>query len=223
MLPVLTRKMAAPSGIAKVLVVGDIATGKTSVIKRYVRNQFSSEHKTTIGVDFALKKVHVDGSDLNVQLWDIAGQERFCGLSRIFYTHAVAAIVVFDLFQRDTFENALKWKRDIDAKVFLPSGRNIPVILVGNKCDLKDEGKTPVASDEEIEAFAKEHKFYATYQCSAKTGQNVKQTCLNLIEEVARCNKREAELSAQQAAEQEEAKSVKLTSQPVAQESGGCC
>lgn len=68
-------------------------------------------------MEFALKRVQVDGADINVQLWDIAGQDRFAGLSRIFYTHAVAAIIVFDLFDRRSFESAVNWKQDIDAKV----------------------------------------------------------------------------------------------------------
>ena len=113
--------------------VGNVATGKTSVINRFARNKFSKDYQTTIGVDFALKKVKAGGAELNVQLWDIAGQERFAGLSRvrahshtrhsaspgtpsfistlprphsslllccrrqIFYTHAVAAIIVYDI------------------------------------------------------------------------------------------------------------------------------
>jgi small GTP-binding protein len=62
-------------GIAKVLVVGNVATGKTSVINRFARNKFSKDYQTTIGVDFALKRVRAGGGELNVQLWDIAGKE----------------------------------------------------------------------------------------------------------------------------------------------------
>lgn len=120
--------------IAKVLVVGNVATGKTSVINRFVRNKFSSEYQTTIGVEFALKRIRAnDGTEMNVQLWDIAGQDRFVGLSRIYYTHAVAAVIVYDLTSRETFDAVAKWKADIDSKVFLPSGKRIPVLLLGNK------------------------------------------------------------------------------------------
>lgn len=144
--------------------VGNVACGKTSIIKRYVRNTFSGDYQSTIGVEFALKRVQVDGADINVQLWDIAGQDRFAGLSRIFYTHAVAAIVVFDLFDRRSFESAVNWKQDIDAKVFLPSsGDPIPVLLLGNKFDLVSESNPPKVSDEEMEAFANEHHFFAQF------------------------------------------------------------
>jgi len=180
-------------GIAKVLVVGDVATGKTSVIRRYVRGAFSKDYQTTIGVDFALKRVNTNGTDMNVQLWDIAGQERFSGLSRIFYTHAVAAIVVYDLFQRDSFESAAKWKKDIDSKVFLPSGAKIPVLLLGNKCDLASESQVPEVTDEEIEKFVRDHGFFAHFKCSAKTGDNIKQACNQLVMQIAENNKIERE------------------------------
>jgi Ras-related protein Rab-32 len=216
-------------GIAKVLVVGDVATGKTSVIKRYVRNTFSKDYQTTIGVDFALKRVNTNGTDMNVQLWDIAGQERFSGLSRIFYTHAVAAIIVYDLFQRDSFESAAKWKKDIDSKVFLPSGAKIPVLLLGNKDDLASEQQNPEVSDEEIEKFVKEHGFFAHFKCSAKTGHNIKQACNHLVMQIAENNKTEKakeEENEKDAQEEKEQGAVSLgadASKPQQQSSGGCC
>lgn len=85
-------------------------------------------------------------------------------LSRqIFYTHAVAAIIVYDVTSRDTFDSVLKWKQDIDAKVFLPSGAKIPVLLLGNKCDLL-QGDNPQQScvgPEEMKRFLEQHQFFA--------------------------------------------------------------
>jgi len=216
-------------GIAKVLVVGDVATGKTSVIKRYVRNTFSKDYQTTIGVDFALKRVNTNGTDMNVQLWDIAGQERFSGLSRIFYTHAVAAIIVYDLFQRDSFESAAKWKKDIDQKVFLPSGAPIPVLLLGNKDDLISESAQPEVTDEEIEHFVKLHKFYAHFKCSAKTGHNIKTACHHLVLQIAENNKTERAKEEDSEKEPEPDKgasqTVSLDDQQTAKAEGGggCC
>jgi len=180
-------------GIAKVLVVGNVATGKTSVIKRYVRNTWSGDYQTTIGVDFALKRVQVDGTDINVQLWDIAGQERFAGLSRIFYTHAVAAIIVFDLFDIKSFESAVNWKQDIDAKVFLPSGDPIPVLLLANKADLLSEENKPCVTDEQMQAFVDEHKFFKGFKCSAKTGDNIKKACKTLVAQIVKNHESERE------------------------------
>lgn len=211
----------ATGGIAKVLVIGDVATGKTSVIKRYARNQFSENYQTTVGVDFMLRTERVDGVALNIQLWDIAGQDRFTGLHRIFYTHAVAAIIVFDLFQKSSFKNAVKWKQDIDAKVFLPSGARIPVLLLGNKLDIEQEGKEPCVTDAEIEAFSKEHEFYHWFKCSAKTGANIKPACVHLIQQVARNNKEESSKAAEQ---KEDVKpKVDLSAPAPKEESSGCC
>lgn len=139
----------------KILVVGDLGTGKTSIIRRYVHNIFSNNYKSTvsyfyslngtithvlvfqIGVDFALKVIQW-GPDLIVrlQLWDIAGQERFGNMTRVYYKEAFGAIVVYDVTRPQTFEGVTKWKNDIDAKVALPDawgGGQIPVILLANK------------------------------------------------------------------------------------------
>jgi len=217
--------------VAKVLVVGDVATGKTSAIQRYVKNVFSKDYQTTIGVDFALKKVHANGLDINVQLWDIAGQERFSGLSRIFYTHAVAAVAVYDLFNRESFESTAKWKRDIDAKVFLPvSQTNIPVLLLGNKCDMVSEGQTPCASDGEIEEFVKEHKFFAHYKCSAKTGENIVAACTELVNRIAQDTLREQQAEkesrdASSAPTESTTKTIKVGQEPEQgdKKKEGCC
>ena len=100
-------------------------------------------------------------------------RERFAGLSRIFYTHAVAAIIVYDLTARDTYDSVIKWKLDIDNKVFLPSGAKIPVLLLGNKADLLEEPNSnysAAVSNSEVEHFVRENNFYAHFICSAKTG-----------------------------------------------------
>ena len=122
----------------KVLVVGEIATGKTSLIKRYVHNIFSDHYKSTIGVDFALKKIKDlrPNSLIRLQLWDIAGQERFGNMTRVYYKEAHGAFIVFDVTRDETFDLAQRWKKDIDNKVTLPNGDPIPVVLLANKCDM---------------------------------------------------------------------------------------
>jgi len=121
----------------KILVVGDIGTGKTSLVKRLVSDTFVPHYKSTIGVDFAVKKLDVNGKQVSLHLWDIAGQGRYGNMTRIYYQGAQAALVVFDVTRTSTFEGALKWKADIFGKVtYLDTDFPIPVILLANKIDL---------------------------------------------------------------------------------------
>lgn len=82
---------------------------------------------------------------------------------QIFYTHAVAAVIVYDVTSRETFDSVLKWKQDIDAKVFLPSGAKIPVLLLGNKSDLLtgEAPQQPCVTPEDLKRFVEQHGFFA--------------------------------------------------------------
>ncbi|KAA0202538.1 hypothetical protein HAZT_HAZT006786, partial [Hyalella azteca] len=118
----------------KILVIGELGTGKTSIIKRYVHQFFSQHYRATIGVDFALKVVSWDANTvIRLQLWDIAGQERFGNMTRVYYKEAVGAFIVFDVTRAQTFDCVSKWKNDLDTKVTLPNGSPIPTVLLANK------------------------------------------------------------------------------------------
>ena len=128
--------------LAKVIVVGDTGTGKTSFIKRATQGVFSSQYKATIGVDFALKMVALDDyTTVRLQIWDIAGQERYGSMTHVYYKEAVGAFIVFDLTRRPTFESVARWRQDIAEKVTLPEGQAIPVVLLANKSDRKGESE----------------------------------------------------------------------------------
>uniref|UniRef100_A0A7S2TH85 Ras-related protein Rab n=1 Tax=Lotharella oceanica TaxID=641309 RepID=A0A7S2TH85_9EUKA len=167
--------------LLKVLVVGDVAVGKTSLIHRYTNDEFKEDYKTTIGVEFALKPIEIDDRDINIQLWDIAGQDRFIGLLRNFYMNASAAIVVYDVTNPKTLENAAKWKADIDKKVRLEDGSPIPCILIGNKCDLREVEGNVCIEEEVAEDLAKKNNFLGSIETSAKKGTNVDRACKALV------------------------------------------
>ncbi|XDA79129.1 hypothetical protein R6Z07F_009185 [Ovis aries] len=166
----------------KVLVIGELGVGKTSIIKRYVHQLFSQHYRATIGVDFALKVLNWDSRTLvRLQLWDIAGQERFGNMTRVYYKEAVGAFVVFDISRGSTFDAVLKWKSDLDSKVHLPNGSPIPAVLLANKCDQKkDSGQTPSQMDQ----FCKEHGFTGWFETSAKDNVNIDEAARFLVENI---------------------------------------
>jgi len=161
----------------KVLVLGDCNTGKTSLIKRCVYNVFATQYNSTVGVDFSLKKLNINGCDVRLQLWDIAGQDRFGSIARVYYKDAHGAMLVYDVTHKKTFDNVIKWKREVDEKVELEDGTNIPVLLLGNKCDLE---ASEVPTDP-LEQFCTDHKFIGWMETSAKKDTNVQKAAETIV------------------------------------------
>ncbi|XP_054266616.1 dentin sialophosphoprotein-like [Macrosteles quadrilineatus] len=172
----------------KILVIGELGTGKTSIIKRYVHQFFSQHYRATIGVDFALKVLNWDSNTIiRLQLWDIAGQERFGNMTRVYYKEAVGAFIVFDVTRSATFDAVLKWKQDLDSKVQLADGSHIPCVLLANKCDQQKEGivNTPAKMDE----YCKENNFSAWFETSAKENINIDEAAKSLVTQILQNDK----------------------------------
>ncbi|CAL1267155.1 unnamed protein product [Larinioides sclopetarius] len=151
----------------KIIIVGDATVGKTSFVQRYVNDIFRKDYKGTVGVDFAMKVLWKSEKEvIKLQLWDIAGQERFTWMTRVYYRDAQGCIVMFDLNKRSTFVNAMKWKKDVDAKCQLPDGSPLPAILLGNKCDLSIRD----VNQDEIEYAYKKGNYIGWTEVSAKEG-----------------------------------------------------
>ena len=137
----------------KVIVLGDSGVGKTSILNRFVKQEFSQSYRATVGADFLFKEYTVDGKAVSLQLWDTAGQERFQSLGNAFYRGTDCCLLVFDLTNSESFDNLVQWKKEFLER----SGNentNFPVILIGNKCDLPDR-KVTVANAKE---WAQEEK-----------------------------------------------------------------
>lgn len=167
----------------KILVIGELGTGKTSIIKRYVHQFFSQHYRATIGVDFALKVINWDANTIiRLQLWDIAGQERFGNMTRVYYKEAVGAFIVFDATRTATFDAVLKWKLDLDHKVKLADGTNLPCILLANKCDQRKEGvaNNPGLMDE----YCRERGFLTWFETSAKENINIDEAARFLVAKI---------------------------------------
>ncbi|EGD72672.1 hypothetical protein PTSG_04403 [Salpingoeca rosetta] len=170
-----------PDGPYKVIVIGDGAVGKTSIISRYALGTFDEGYKKTLGVDFALKLVERKGKqDVYLQLWDIAGQDQFSSLTRVYFRHASACVTVFDLTARQTFENVKKWMDEVEAKVNTSETGPVPAILLANKCDLKPHE----VSDAEIEEMKERYNFVAWFKTSAKDNTNIDKAMATLVDHI---------------------------------------
>ena len=151
----------------KVVLIGDSGVGKSNLLSRFTRNEFSLESKSTIGVEFATRSITVDGKVLKAQCWDTAGQERFRAITSAYYRGAVGAILVFDLSKRATFDNVSRWLSELREN----AKEGIVVMLVGNKTDLGTEKRQVTADEGEAKAKELGIMFIET---SAKAGINVK-------------------------------------------------
>lgn len=162
--------------VCKILVVGDIACGKTAFVKRVITNTFSQQYKSTIGVDMMQKLFNVNTSRIRLTLWDIAGQERYGNMTRVYYKEADMAIVMFDLLRLGTFENVTKWIYDLRSKL----SDELIIFMVGTKTDLVDPDEEPSVSPDMIERLMASHSIKHYYHISSKTGENV-DTLMNKI------------------------------------------
>lgn len=118
----------------KVVIVGNGAVGKSSMIQRFCRGIFTRNYKKTIGVDFLERCVRVSGEDVRLMLWDTAGQEEFDAITKAYYRGAQACVIVFSTTDRRSFDAVESWKRKVDVEC-----PDIPMVLVQNKIDLLDE------------------------------------------------------------------------------------
>ncbi|PIK62679.1 putative ras-related protein [Apostichopus japonicus] len=153
----------------------------TSIIRRYTEGTFSPNYKLTIGVDFCLKTIDWnENTKVNLQLWDIAGHERFGHMTRVYYKYAIAAIIMFDLSRPATFDSVIKWIDDVNQKVMLANEQPIPVLLLANKCDLGDIS----IDDTALNQFCTQQNFLGWFATSAKNDVNVDEAMHFLVENI---------------------------------------
>lgn len=154
----------------KLMVIGEGAVGKTTLVNRYVTGTFERDYKTTIGSQFAVKLTHISppntdyGIGIKVQCWDVAGQARFKAVRKMYYSGAAGVILVFDTTRRRSFTEMSKWVQEADESI----GARVPMLCVGNKTDLPDRA---VPSDEAKRWAEDQGMVYL--ESSAKTGDNV--------------------------------------------------
>ncbi|KAF4091993.1 hypothetical protein AMELA_G00016050 [Ameiurus melas] len=139
---------------------------------------FNTTFISTIGIDFKIKTVELQGKKIKLQIWDTAGQERFHTITTSYYRGAMGIMLVYDISNAKSFENISKWLRNIDEH----ANEDVERMLLGNKCDMEDKRVVPKAKGEQI---AREHgiRFFET---SAKANINIEKAFLTLAEDILR-------------------------------------
>ncbi len=160
----------------KMVLIGDSGTGKSNCVSRFVRDEFTLETKSTIGIEFGIRDILVKDKVVRLQLWDTAGQERFREMTTSYYRGAIGIVIVFDITKSLTFENAERWLREARDH----AETNVSIMLVGNKCDLYHKRQVP---REEAQAFANENGI-SYIEVSTLANINIDQLFLQLAEQV---------------------------------------
>lgn len=160
----------------KLLMIGDSGVGKTCLLLRYANDSFSPTFITTIGIDFKIKNIDIDGKRVKLQIWDTAGQERFRTITTSYFRGAQGIVLVYDVTDRRSFESIRNWISQIQQHADV----HVNKILVGNKCDMVDE---KVVSTEEGKKLAKEFGM-EFWEASAKNDTNVEQSFITIARSV---------------------------------------
>lgn len=148
----------------KILILGDSAVGKTTLLLKYVDGYFPTMYVATIGVEYKIKKININGIDINLQIWDTAGQERFSGITKNFIKGADGIIYVYDITKKSSFDNLKKWIFQSEETT-----EGFQKIIIGNKYDLND--KRQVTNDS-LKKFCQARNIQGM-EISAKTDYNV--------------------------------------------------
>jgi len=161
--------------IFKICLLGEPNVGKTSIVHRFVQNLFKPDYKATLGVNLFKKDAEIDGKIVSTQIWDLGGQESFKSLRKLYLQGAHGALVIYDTTNRSSFEKLIEWVQS-----FKGLRGEEPLLLIGNKTDLKD--KIKVKEDEGKNLAQIYNMEYLL--TSAKTGANIESAFKQLIKKI---------------------------------------
>lgn len=173
-----TVKQIGPLERIKIISMGSGGCGKSCLIKRYCEDRFVSKYIATIGVDYGVKPVKIDGNEVRVNFWDLSGHQEFFEIRNEFYKDAQGCVLVFDVTSRESFEELDAWLSE--AAKYGANPREMPITLCANKVD-----KKRLVSEEEGRAFA-QSRGLQYYEVSAASGQNVQEMFTYLFDTVYR-------------------------------------
>jgi len=173
----------------KLLIIGDSGVGKSSLLLRFADNTFSGNYITTIGVDFKIRTVVINGERVKLQIWDTAGQERFRTITSTYYRGTHGVIVVYDVSSGESFANVKRWLHEIEQNCDV-----VNRILVGNKDDMPDR---KVVLTEDAQRFASQMGIQL-FETSAKDNKNVEEMFNAITRQVLTTKKEQKEQASNQ-------------------------
>ncbi|MFW9996873.1 MAG: GTP-binding protein [Candidatus Odinarchaeota archaeon] len=166
--------------LIKIALIGDGAVGKTALRRKFIGEDFQSSYLLTIGADFSIYGIDIDGKEVKFQLWDLAGQQRFAVVREGYYRGVLGCVVVYDVTRMDTFANVSPWIEE----AFKHSGHGkVPLVLLGNKTDLRGmypDSLRAEQGEELVKTFTEKNISCKYFDTSAKTGQNVREAFTEL-------------------------------------------
>ncbi|SCU90980.1 LANO_0D10418g1_1 [Lachancea nothofagi CBS 11611] len=195
----------------KLLLIGDSGVGKSCLLLRFSDDTYTNDYISTIGVDFKIKTVELDGKTVKLQIWDTAGQERFRTITSSYYRGAHGIIIVYDVTDHDSFNDVKMWLQEIDR--YATAG--VLKLMVGNKCDLQDKRMVEYDVAKEF-ADSLQIPFLET---SALDSSNVEEAFLTMAKQIK-------DSMAQQhkdSAKKDDKANVNLKGQSLSNTSSGCC
>nr|XP_020656082.1 ras-related protein Rab-19 [Pogona vitticeps] len=161
----------------KIILIGDSNVGKTCVVHRFKSGQYNTKQQNTIGVDFTVRSLEIDGKAVKIQSPDTAGQERFRTITQSYYRSAHGAILAYDMTRRSTFESIPHWIHEIEKY----GAANLVLMLIGNK---SDEAEKRQVLFEDACTLAEKYGLLAVLETSAKEAQNVDEVFILMAKEL---------------------------------------
>jgi len=165
--------------LLKVIILGDSAVGKTSLMNRFVKQEFSQQYRATIGADFLSKEIMVDNKLVTLQIWDTAGQERFQSLGVAFYRGSDCCVLVYDITSSKSFDSLESWREEFLNQANPKNPESFPFVVLGNKVDKENERRVPATK---AQAWTRSKGEIPLFECSAKDSVNVEEA----FQEIAR-------------------------------------
>ncbi|KAM9992906.1 hypothetical protein ACTFIY_010360 [Dictyostelium cf. discoideum] len=171
-----TNKSAAYDYLIKLLLIGDSGVGKSCLLLRFSEDSFTPSFITTIGIDFKIRTIELEGKRIKLQIWDTAGQERFRTITTAYYRGAMGILLVYDVTDEKSFGNIRNWIRNIEQH----ATDSVNKMLIGNKCDMAEK---KVVDSSRGKSLADEYgiKFLET---SAKNSINVEEAFISLAKDI---------------------------------------